>query len=124
MPLKHLIDLLQVKCHGFDKIIHAKKGWKPTTSRMVTIVSCPSSRTKIDKALVRRFDDREEAGRRGAREKELWSEKQHQNWKEINDEWQHISLIPYRHIQEETMEVCMQMIELVQFSSICTEKHR
>ncbi|KEJ82488.1 hypothetical protein OXYTRIMIC_390 [Oxytricha trifallax] len=36
MALKHLIDLSEVTCHGFYKIIHAKKGWKPMISRSIS----------------------------------------------------------------------------------------
>ncbi|KEJ83127.1 hypothetical protein OXYTRIMIC_598 [Oxytricha trifallax] len=38
---------------------------------MTTIVCCPSTRTKLEKALVRKYDERQAARRRGAREDEL-----------------------------------------------------
>ncbi|KEJ82739.1 hypothetical protein OXYTRIMIC_323 [Oxytricha trifallax] len=116
MKFKSLIDLSEVQCRGFDKIIYAKKGWTPMVTRMITTVCCPSSRTKIEKALVQRFDDRERARRKGVNHKELWSEKQHNHWREINAEWKHFDLIPGNHIQEETMEAFSRQIEEVQFS--------
>ncbi|KEJ82381.1 hypothetical protein OXYTRIMIC_515 [Oxytricha trifallax] len=114
MAVKHLIDLSEVKCHGFEKIIHAKKGWTPQTTRFITIFCCPSTRSKIEKDLIRRFNDREDARKRGTREHLLWTEKQKQHWKDINDEWKHANLIPGNHIQEDTMEDCLKMIEEVQ----------
>ncbi|KEJ82466.1 hypothetical protein OXYTRIMIC_060 [Oxytricha trifallax] len=116
MKFKSLIDLSEVQCRGFDKIIYAKKGWTPMVTRMITTVCCPSSRTKIEKALVQRFDDRERARRKGVNHKELWSEKQHNHWRETNAEWKHFDLIPGNHIQEETMEAFSRQIEEVQFS--------
>ncbi|KEJ82923.1 hypothetical protein OXYTRIMIC_573 [Oxytricha trifallax] len=83
---------------------------------MVTIVCCPSTRSKMEKALVRRYDDRAAARKRGVKEEELWTEKQKAHWIEINDDWQHMSLIPGKHIQEETMEQCLKLIEEVQFN--------
>ncbi|KEJ83073.1 hypothetical protein OXYTRIMIC_214 [Oxytricha trifallax] len=115
MQLKNIIDLSEVKCQGFDKIIYAKKGWQPQTTRMVTIVCCPSTRTRVEKALVRRFEDRESALRRGVRESDLWTEKQKIHSREINEDWQHFDLIPGKHVNEETLEIVMSQIEEVQF---------
>ncbi|KEJ82594.1 hypothetical protein OXYTRIMIC_035 [Oxytricha trifallax] len=115
MKLKNIIDLLVVKFQGFDKIIYAKKGWQPQITRMVTIVCCPSTRSRVEKALVRRFEDREDALRRGVRESDLWSEKQKIHSREINEDWQHIDLIPGRHVNEETLEIVMSQTEEVQF---------
>ncbi|KEJ82754.1 hypothetical protein OXYTRIMIC_605 [Oxytricha trifallax] len=119
MQLKNLIDLSEVKCQGFDKIIHAKKGWSPQVTRMVGRVCCPRTRRKIAKALVRRIQDREEARRKGMREQDLWSEKQQNYWREINEKWQHEDMMNGRHILEETMEVYLRQIEEAQF---CDEK--
>ncbi|KEJ82670.1 hypothetical protein OXYTRIMIC_117 [Oxytricha trifallax] len=116
MKLKHLIDLTEVKCKDFDKIIYVKKGWKPMTSRMITIVCCPSTRSKVEKALVRRFTDRDNAKKNGTREKDLWSEKQLRHWEEINREWDHSDLTPGYHIQETTMEKSLSLVEEVQFA--------
>ncbi|KEJ83123.1 hypothetical protein OXYTRIMIC_348 [Oxytricha trifallax] len=49
MEFKKLIDLTEVQCKGFDKIIYAKKGWKTVVTRMTTVVCCPSTRTKLEK---------------------------------------------------------------------------
>ncbi|KEJ82429.1 hypothetical protein OXYTRIMIC_316 [Oxytricha trifallax] len=116
MKLKSLIDLTEVTCQGFDKVIHTKKGWISQTTRMMTIVCCPSTRRKIEKALIKRFHYREQARNRGSREWELWSERQENHWREINESWEHESLMPGRHIQENTMEVCLRQIEEAQFS--------
>ncbi|KEJ83115.1 hypothetical protein OXYTRIMIC_258 [Oxytricha trifallax] len=118
MELKRLIDLAEVTCQGFDKIIHTKKGWNPQTTRLMTIVCCPSTRGKMEKALIRRFNDREEARRRGAREWDLWTERQQEHWRAINESWQHEDLIPGRHIQEITVEMCLRQIEEAQFSEV------
>ncbi|KEJ82704.1 hypothetical protein OXYTRIMIC_058 [Oxytricha trifallax] len=115
MKLKHLIDLTEVQCQGFDKIIHAKKGWSPMVTRLTTIVCCPSTKSKLEKALVIRLQDREDARRKGMQEWDLWTEKQQNHWREINESWQHEDMIPGKHIQEETMEVCVRQIEEVQF---------
>ncbi|KEJ82707.1 hypothetical protein OXYTRIMIC_286 [Oxytricha trifallax] len=87
MKLKEIIDLSEVKCQGFDKIIYAKKGRKPQVTTLTIIVCCPSTRSKVEKALVRRFQDRQRARWEGAREIDLWSERQQKPWKEINGEW-------------------------------------
>ncbi|KEJ82626.1 hypothetical protein OXYTRIMIC_301 [Oxytricha trifallax] len=116
MEFKKLIDLTEVQCKGFDKIIYAKKGWRPVVTRMTTIVCCPSTRTKLEKALVRRYDDRRKARRRGEREYDLWSELQHKHSKEINQEWKHFDLIPGNHIADETIEMTSNLIEEVQFN--------
>ncbi|KEJ82584.1 hypothetical protein OXYTRIMIC_569 [Oxytricha trifallax] len=113
--MKELIDLSEVQCQGFDKIIHAKKGWSPQITRMTIMVCCPSTRSKIQKALMRRFKDRVDARRRGAKESDLWTERQKQHWKDINKEWIHEDLMPGKHIKAETLEVCMRQIEEVQF---------
>ncbi|KEJ83157.1 hypothetical protein OXYTRIMIC_446 [Oxytricha trifallax] len=114
MKVKLLIDLAEVTCQGFDKIILAKKGWSTMTTRMVTIVCCPSKRSLMEKALVQRFTDKENARRQGAREWELWTEKQQEHWKEANEEWQHEDILPGGHIKETTMEVCLKQIEEAQ----------
>ncbi|KEJ82905.1 hypothetical protein OXYTRIMIC_228 [Oxytricha trifallax] len=114
MKVKLLIDLAEVTCQGFDKIILAKKGWSTMTTRMVTIVCCPSTRSLMEKALVQRFTDKENARRQGAREWELWTEKQQEHWREINEEWQYEDILPGGHIKETTMEVCLKQIEEAQ----------
>ncbi|KEJ82593.1 hypothetical protein OXYTRIMIC_471 [Oxytricha trifallax] len=116
MKFKKTIDLSEVTCQGFDKIIYAKKGWNTQVTRMVTIVCCPSARTRLEKALIKKYEDRREARRSGVRERDLWSEKQHDHWKEINQDWRHFDLIPGNHISEETMEAISQQMEEVQFS--------
>ncbi|KEJ82600.1 hypothetical protein OXYTRIMIC_708 [Oxytricha trifallax] len=114
MKLKNIIDFLEVKCQGFDKIIYANKGWQSQITRMVTIVCCPSTRSRVKKAQVRRFEDKEDALRRGVRESDLWLEKQKIHSR-INEDWQHFNLIPDRHVNEETLEIVMSQTEEVQF---------
>ncbi|KEJ82481.1 hypothetical protein OXYTRIMIC_178 [Oxytricha trifallax] len=116
MIVKNIIDLTEVKCRDFDKVILTKRGWTPQITRMITIVCCPSTRVKVEKALVRKYDDRRIARLKGARESELWSEKQLRYSKEINEEWQHFDLIPGFHVQEETMEMCLKQVEEMQFT--------
>ncbi|KEJ82913.1 hypothetical protein OXYTRIMIC_486 [Oxytricha trifallax] len=116
MEFKKIIDLTEVQCQGFDKIIYAKKGWKPMVTRMITVVCCPSSRVRLEKALVRKYEERNAARRRGARERDLWSEKQHEHKLKINEDWTHFDLIPGNHIVEETMESITRQIEELQFS--------
>ncbi|KEJ83013.1 hypothetical protein OXYTRIMIC_782 [Oxytricha trifallax] len=116
MKFKKFIDLSEVTCQGFDKIIYTKKGWTPTTSKFITIVCCPSARTKLEKALVRKYDERQAARNRGMREQNLWSQRQHEHWKEINQEWKHFDLIPGNHISEERFEVTTNQIEEAQFN--------
>ncbi|KEJ82470.1 hypothetical protein OXYTRIMIC_183 [Oxytricha trifallax] len=40
LKFKKIIDLTEVKCQGFEKIIYAKakKGWTPMVTRLTTIV--------------------------------------------------------------------------------------
>ncbi|KEJ82683.1 hypothetical protein OXYTRIMIC_388 [Oxytricha trifallax] len=114
MKFKKIIDLTEVKCQGFDKIIYVKKGWTPMVTRMTTIVCCPSTRVKLEKALVRKYDERQAARRRGAREKDLWSKCQVEHEREINQEWKHFDLIPGNHLSEETLESIIRQIEKVQ----------
>ncbi|KEJ82717.1 hypothetical protein OXYTRIMIC_124 [Oxytricha trifallax] len=72
----------------------------------------------MEKALVRKFEDRKRARRRGVREDELWSEKQRCHWEEINQQWRHDDMIPGNHIMEDTMETCTKQIEELQFSLV------
>ncbi|KEJ82903.1 hypothetical protein OXYTRIMIC_756 [Oxytricha trifallax] len=118
MQLKNLTDMSEVTCQGFDEIIHAKKGWPPQVTRMVVIV-LPEHQKQIERALVKRIQDREEARRKGMREQDLWSERQQNHWREINEKWQHEDMMHGRHIQEETMEVCLRQTEESQF---CDQK--
>ncbi|KEJ83166.1 hypothetical protein OXYTRIMIC_143 [Oxytricha trifallax] len=115
MKLKNLIDFAEVTCKDFDQIIYAKKGWEPLVTRMVVVVCCPT-RNKMEKALVRKIEDRERARRREVREDLLWQEKQRCHWEEKNQEWRHDDMIPRNHIMEDTMETCTKQIEELQFS--------
>ncbi|KEJ82576.1 hypothetical protein OXYTRIMIC_457 [Oxytricha trifallax] len=81
MKFKRIIDLSEVACQRFDKIIYAKKGGSTQVTRMITIVCCPSARSRLKKALVKKYEDRREARQRGMRERDLWSQKQHDHWK-------------------------------------------
>ncbi|KEJ82700.1 hypothetical protein OXYTRIMIC_495 [Oxytricha trifallax] len=83
---------------------------------MITVVCCPSSRVRLEKALVRKYEERNAARRRGARERDLWSEKQLEHKLKINEDWIHFDLIPGNHIVEETMESITRLIEELQFS--------
>ncbi|KEJ83149.1 hypothetical protein OXYTRIMIC_345 [Oxytricha trifallax] len=116
MKFKKIIDLTEVKCQGFDKIIYAKKGWTPMVTRMTTIVCCPSTRLKLEKALVRKYEERQAARRRGAREEDLWSKFQVEHEREINQQWKHFDLIPGNHVSEETLETITRQIEEVQIN--------
>ncbi|KEJ82970.1 hypothetical protein OXYTRIMIC_062 [Oxytricha trifallax] len=116
MKMKQLIGLSKVQSNGSDKIIPAKKGWSPQITKMTTIECCPSTRSKIEKALMRRLEDREEARRRGTKESYLWTERQKKHWKDINKEWIHEDLMSGKHIKAETLEVCMRQIEKAQFN--------
>ncbi|KEJ83009.1 hypothetical protein OXYTRIMIC_180 [Oxytricha trifallax] len=118
MKLKNLLDLAEVTCKDFEKIIYAKKGWEPMVTRIVVVVCCPSTRNRIEKALVRKFEDRKHARRRGVREDQPWSEKQRCHWEEINQEWRHDDMIPGNHIMEITMESCTKQIEELQSSLV------
>ncbi|KEJ82978.1 hypothetical protein OXYTRIMIC_033 [Oxytricha trifallax] len=65
---------------------------------------------------MKRVHDREQARLRGNREWDLWSLRQENHWREINEEWQHDDMIPGKHIQEHTMEICSRHVEDAQFS--------
>ncbi|KEJ82456.1 hypothetical protein OXYTRIMIC_273 [Oxytricha trifallax] len=118
MILQNLIDLTEVKCQDFDKIISAKKGWNPMVIGMVAIVCC--TRTKMERARARRFDDRQRARRSGIREEDLQSEKQLKYERDINEEWKNFDLQPGNHITEETIEAISRLI--YQRSSIQSEE--
>ncbi|KEJ82588.1 hypothetical protein OXYTRIMIC_725 [Oxytricha trifallax] len=76
MKFMKIIQLTEVKSQGFDKIIYTMKGWTPMVTRMTTNACCPSTRTKLEKTLVRKHDERQAA--------RSWSKCQVENQREIN----------------------------------------